>query len=276
LQYDGLPHLVVPVITDNSRIVFALRWAVAEMEDRLMMFAKAGFRNIVDFNSRESMPQSNMFSEDGQAEHDLSLPKSVPYIVIAIDDFADAMENVKDEIEPEIARLTATARAAGIHLVLVTQRPDAKVLTETIRANVPGRIAFRTANSVDSEVILDDSGAEHLIGNGDCLFKRKDGTVCRAQAPYIGDAEIDEIVVDAKQKWGVMHPSKSYSMDYDLQKAIEVIKRTKTASTSHFQRQLGYGYNHAAELMDRLEEEGYVAPQDGTGPRKINWEKFGE
>ena len=276
LHYNVLPHLVVPVIADNRKIVFALHWAVAEMEKRLKMFAKVRVRNISDFNTRGLVPQSDMFGDDGQTGPDASLPKSVPYIVIVIDDFADAMESAREEIEPEVARLTAKARAAGIHLVLVTQRPDAKVLTETISANVPGRIAFKTASSIDSEVILDDSGAERLISKGDCLFRRKDGIVCRAQAPYIGDVEIDEIVADAKRRWGVMCPSKSYSMDYDLQKAIEVIKRTKKASTSHFQRQLGYGYNHAAELIDKLEEEGYVAPQDGTGPRKINWEKFGE
>ena len=215
-QYDGLPHLVVPVITDSNRIVFALHWAVAEMEKRLKMFAKAHVRNIADFNSREPVPQSDFFDDEGQTEQDVSLPKSVPYIVIAIDDFADAMAAVGDEIELDIARLAALARATGIHLVLVTQRPDAEVLPGTIRANVPGRIAFRTANSFDSEMILDDTGAEHLIGKGDCLFKRNDGIVCRAQTPYIGDAEIDAIVAEAKQKWGVMYPNTPHGMDYDL------------------------------------------------------------
>ena len=210
-KYDGLPHLVVPIITDNSRIAFALHWAVAEMEKRLKMFTMAYVRNIADFNSRSPMPRSDMFADDGQTERDESLPKSIPYIVIAIDDFADAMENMRDEIEPAIARLAAKARAAGIHLVLVTQRPDAKELPRTISANVPGRIAFRTASSADSEVILDDIGAEHLIGKGDCLFKRNDGIICRAQAPEISDAEIEAIVVEAKQKWGEMQPNKEFA-----------------------------------------------------------------
>lgn len=224
-RYGGLPHLVVPIITDNREIVFALNWAVTEMEKRLMMFTKARVRNITDFNLRSSTPQIDLLGDAGQTERDASLPKSIPYIVIAIDDFADVVENVRDEIEPDIARLTALARVVGIHLVLVTQRPDAEVLTGTIKANVPGRIAFRTASSLDSEAILDDTGAEHLIGKGDCLFRRNDGIVCRAQTPYIGDAEIEAIVAEAKQKWGVMYPNKSYSMDYDLQKAIEVIAR---------------------------------------------------
>ena len=201
LQYDELPHLAVPVITDIRRIVFALHWAVAEMEKRLRMFAKARVRNISDFNERSSMPQSGVLGEDGQTERDAPVPKSIPYIVIAIDDFADAVESVRDEIEHDIVRLTTKARAAGIHLVLVTQHPDAKVLSGTIMANVPGRIAFRAVSSFNSEVILDDAGAERLIGRGDCLFRRKDGIVCRAQAPYISDAEIDAIVAEAKGKW---------------------------------------------------------------------------
>ena len=275
-QYDGLPHLVAPVMTDNSRTVFALHWAVCEMEKRLKLFAKARVRNIADFNSRMPVANCDMFSDDEELGRGSSLPKTIPYIVIVIDDFADAMAEVNAEIEPDISRLTAKARAAGIHLVLVTQRPDAEVFTGTIKANVPGRITFKMASSSDSEEILDDVGAEQLIGNGDCLFKRKDGVICRAQAPEIGDTEIEAIVAEAKRKHGEKPANKPGIMDEDVQKAIEVIRRTKKASTSHFQRQLGYGYNHAAELIDRLENEGYVEPPTGMGPRTINWEKFAE
>lgn len=276
-QYEGLPHLDVPVITDNRKIVFALRWAVTEMENRLKMFARARVRNIEDFNLRSPMPQSDMFGDDGQTGINASLPKSVPYIVIVMDDFADAVETAKDEIVPDVARLTAKARAAGIHLVLVTQRPDSKVLPGTIKANVPGRLAFKTASSSDSRLIFDDTGAEHLIGEGDCLFRRKDGIVCRAQAPEISEWEIDEIVAEAKAKSaaGLWEKIPKCSED-DFKKAIEVVRKTQKASVSHFQRKLGYGYNHAAALMDRLEAEGYIGPQSGTGPRKINWERFSE
>ena len=201
-QYNGLPHLIEPVITDSSRIISALHWAVAETEKRLKMFAKASVRNIADFNSRGSMPQGYIFDDEWLDESDESLPKGVPYIVIVIDDFSGLMENVRGEIEQNITLLTGRARVAGIHLVLVTQRSDADVLPETILFNVPGRIAFKTISSSDSESILDDTGAEDLIGKGDCLFRRKDGIICRAQAPYIGDAEIEAIIAEVTRKWG--------------------------------------------------------------------------
>lgn len=201
-QYGGLPHLIEPVITDSSRIVSALHWAVTEMEKRLKMFARARVRNIADFNSRGLVSQDYIFDDESLGESDESLPKGVPYIVIAIDDFAGLMKNVREKIEQDITLLTGRARAAGIHLVLVTQRSDANVLPETILFNVPGRIAFKTTSSSDSESILDITGAEYLIGKGDCLFRRKDGIICRAQAPYIGDAEIEAVIAEAKRKWG--------------------------------------------------------------------------
>lgn len=201
-RYNRLPHLIVPIITDSSRIISALRWAVTEMEKRLKKFAKARVRNIADFNSRGSVPQGYIFDNESLGESDELLPKSVPYIVIAIDDFAGLMKNVREKIEQDITLLTGRARASGIHLVLVTQRSDANVLPETILFNVPGRIAFKTTSSSDSESILDITGAEELIGKGDCLFRRKDGIICRAQAPYIGDAEIEAVIAEAKRKWG--------------------------------------------------------------------------
>lgn len=201
-QYGGLPHLIEPVITDSSRIISALRWAVTEMEKRLKMFARARVKNIADFNSRELVSQDYIFDDESLGESDESLPKGVPYIVIAIDDFAGLMKNVREKIEQDITLLTGRARAAGIHLVLVTQRSDVDVLPKTILFNVPGRIAFKTISSSDSESILDDTGAEELMGKGDCLFRRKDGIICRAQAPYIGDAEIEAVIAEAKRKWG--------------------------------------------------------------------------
>ena len=160
--YASIPHLLVPVITDNRKVVFSLHWAVAEMEKRLKMFARARVRNIYDFNHRPNLSQMEMFGEDSAVGADM--PRTVPYIVIIIDEVADLMASSGKEVTPDIARLTAKARAAGIHLILATQRPDAKIITGAIKANIPGRVAFKTASSVDSRTILDDTGAENLIG----------------------------------------------------------------------------------------------------------------
>ena len=156
--YASIPHLLVPVITDNRKVVFSLHWAVAEMEKRLKMFARARVRNIYDFNHRATFTQTDMFGNDSEVGSDI--PKTVPYIVIIIDEVADLMSQCSKEVTPDISRLTAKARAAGIHLILATQRPDAKIITGTIKANIPGRVAFKTASSVDSRTILDDTGAE--------------------------------------------------------------------------------------------------------------------
>ena len=291
-QYEELPHLVVPVITDNRKIVFALHWAVAEMEKRLTVFAQARARNIADFNSRGTIPHSEMFDYDGRVASDASLPKSMPYIVIVIDDFADAMDNVKSEIESDIQRITQKARAAGIHIVLATNRPGEDVLPGGIRANVPGRIAFKTASEEDSRILVDEDGAERLLGKGDCLFRRKDGLLCRVQTPDISDAEIAAVVAEAKRKYAAADNSTPVSVsgdsfdavhdegaaitDDELVAAIKVIRKTQRASTSHFQRRLGYGYTHASRLMERLENEGYVSPPGGAKPWVINWNRVAE
>ena len=161
------------------------------MEKRLKMFARARVSNIYDFNHRATFTQTDMFGQDSEVGSDT--PKTVPYIVIIIDEVADLMSQCSKEVTPDISRLTAKARAAGIHLILATQRPDAKIITGTIKANIPGRVAFKTASSVDSRTILDDTGAENLIGKGDMLFKGKDGLLIRAQGAWISDDEIANI-----------------------------------------------------------------------------------
>ncbi len=306
--YASIPHLLVPVITDNRKVVFSLHWAVKEMEDRLKMFARARVKNIHDFNHRKIFTQTDMF---GGSETSSDMPKTVPYIVIIIDEVADLMSAAAKEVTPDIARLTAKARAAGIHLILATQRPDAKVITGTIKANIPGRVAFKTAQAIDSRTILDDSGAENLIGRGDMLFKGKDGLLIRAQGAWISDEEIANITSFIEQhtntqfdekfalKLGrvkeatIGDPFASNEDDPDNQqpaeptgptqrelvkaaadaddfkKAVECIINTKRASTSHFQRQMGWGYNHAAKVLDQLTERGIVSPQQGMGPRQI-------
>ena len=311
--YASLPHLLVPVITDTKKVVYSLRWAVAEMEKRLKMFAKAGKRNIVDFNTRDIFTQPDMFGGEESGTDDM--PRTVPYIVIIIDEVADLMASAGKEVEPEIARLTAKARAAGIHVILATQRPDTKVITGTIKSNIPGRIAFKTASSIDSRTILDATGAESLIGRGDMLFKTKEGLLIRAQGAWVSDPEIgritDFIAEHANVQFDKIFATKlarvkeaaiedpfadneddpdnapkqpetaSYgangsgagtteSKDEELyNKALEVVRLTKRASTSHLQRKMRIGYNHAARLIEILEERGVIGPVKSAGPRDI-------
>jgi len=300
--YVTLPHLIVPVIADNKKVVFSLQWAVTEMEKRLKLFARARVKNIYDFNHRLQFTQTDMFGADEAVGS--SMPKSVPYIVIIIDEVADLMASCAKDVVPYISRLTAKARAAGIHLILATQRPDAKVITGTIKANIPGRVAFKTASSVDSRTILDDTGAENLIGRGDMLFRGKDGNLTRAQGALITDGEIESIVHfisqhattqfddrfakkldtikeeevdlfaepegdDPGAKASAREQIKADAAASDFKKAIECIINTQRASTSHFQRQLGWGYNHAAKILDQLAEKGIVSQPSGMGARQI-------
>ena len=315
--YASLPHLLVPVITDTKKVVYSLRWAVAEMEKRLKMFARAGKRNIVDFNTRDILTQTDMFG--GEETGDDDMPRTVPYIVIIIDEVADLMASAGKEVEPEIARLTAKARAAGIHVILATQRPDTKVITGTIKSNIPGRIAFKTASSIDSRTILDATGAESLIGRGDMLFKTKEGLLIRAQGAWVSDPEIGKITdfiaehanvqfdKDFAKKLGrvkeaaITDPFADNPDDPDnappppedtssvvtanggvapagmtgskeeelYNRALEVVRMTRRASTSHLQRRMGIGYNHAARLIDLLEDRGVIGPAKGAGPRDI-------
>lgn len=308
-SYASIPHLLVPVITDNNKVVGALNWAVVEMEKRLKLFARAKVRNIADYNKRPQFTQVDMFGNDTEVASDM--PKTVPYIVIIIDEVADLMQAAAKQVEPGIARLTAKARAAGIHLILATQRPDAKVITGTIKANIPGRVAFKTATGIDSRTILDSTGAENLIGRGDMLFKTKEGLLIRAQGAWIQDEEIERITAfieqhavqkfdesfskklskikeasledededetseeeAAAQKQAQREQVKADENASDFKKAIECIINTNRASTSHFQRKLGWGYNHSAKIMDMLEEAGIIGPQVGAGPRQITMDQ---
>ena len=316
--YNKLPHLLVPIINDTKKVVFALRSAVVEMDRRLKMFAKVGSRNIVDFNNRKTVTQGDMFGADEVVNGDPEIPKTVPYIVIIIDEVADIMQAAKKEVEPVIARLTALARATGIHLILATQRPDANIITGVIKSNIPGRIAFKTSSSIDSRTILDATGSELLIGKGDMLFKMSDGRLLRAQGSYISDEEINNIVtfigehanvqfdekltkrlerikeadpneemddedgednskevpmdpMAAPTASGMPAPSGMTQNKEDMlyRRALEVLRDTKRASTSHLQRRMGIGYNHAARLIDLLEERGVIGVNRGAGPREI-------
>ncbi len=307
--YTRIPHLLVPVITDNRKVVFSLHWAVAEMEKRLKLFAKCGVKNIYDFNHRKIIVQQDMFDTGTEAEP--AEPRTIPYIVIIIDEVADLMQAAGKEVSPDISRLTAKARAAGIHIIMATQRPDTKIINGTIKSNIPGRVAFKTSQSIDSRTILDVTGAENLIGRGDMLFRDYTGVLIRAQGAWISDEEIANITgfiekhsnvqfdkhfatkLGRVKESSIDDPFADNEDDPDNQpkpesspaeqrelarasanadlftKAIEVIINTNRASVSHFQRKLGIGYNHAARLCDELEERGVVAPHSGAGPRTI-------
>ncbi len=317
--YNKLPHLLVPIINDTKKVVFALRAAVVEMDRRLKLFSRVGCRNIVDFNNRKTITQPDMFGGgDEVVGADADTPRTIPYIVIVIDEVADIMQAAKKEVEPVIARLTALARATGIHLILATQRPDANIITGVIKSNIPGRIAFKTSSAIDSRTILDATGSELLIGKGDMLFKMSDGRLLRAQGSYISDEEINNIVDFIGEHSNVQFDEKltkrlekikeadpNENLDGDegegdesapppdplaaptangipapagmtqgkedtlYRRALEVLRDTKRASISHFQRRMGIGYNHAARIVDLLEERGVIGTAKGAGPREI-------
>jgi len=315
--YNKLPHLLIPVVNDNAKVVFALKWAVQEMSNRLKLFNKANVKNIVSYNARPKVQQDDLFGGESTAEGNPDMPDKVPYIVIVVDEVADIMQTSGKEVEPVIARLAALARATGIHLILATQRPDTKVITGTIKGNIPGRIAYKTSSAIDSRTILDATGAEQLIGNGDMLYKMPDGNLVRAQGAWIKDDDIASVLAfieqhsntefDAKlttriekikvEETDILADDEEGDDDGEQQsadtpkavngiqppvgigtqeemelyvQALDVVRRTKRASTSHLQRKMNIGYNHAARLMDHLEENGIIGPaKGGSAVREI-------
>lgn len=282
--YNNLPHLVVPVITDPKKVALSLRWAITEMEKRYKLFAKAKVRNIESFNNRVAAKQGDLFGDEAAQKPKDDLPASVPYIVIVIDELADLMLAAGADIENSVARLAQLSRAVGIHMILATQRPDVKVITGTIKANFPARIGFQVAQKVDSRTILDQSGADKLLGRGDMLYLPPTSSkLIRAQGAMVTDAEIHRIVdyikaqaepafeMEIKNK---LDKPASASVDNGqdddmLSQAIEVIRETQRCSTSSLQRRLRIGYTRAARLVDILEERGIVGPPRGSEPREI-------
>jgi DNA segregation ATPase FtsK/SpoIIIE, S-DNA-T family len=289
--YHNLPHLVVPVITDPKKVAISLRWAITEMEFRYKMFAKAKVRNIESYNSRKLVRQEELFAtEAGSAAAKTDeLPPRVPYIVIVIDELADLMLAAGPDIENAIARLAQLSRAVGIHMIIATQRPSVNVITGTIKANFPARVAFQVAQRVDSRTILDQQGADKLLGRGDMLYLPPSSSkLARAQGSMVNDAEIQRIVefinaqaepayemeiknsMDKAELNGGAGPLDDGGEDDELlAQSVQIIRETHRASTSSLQRRLRIGYTRAARVMDILEERGVVGPARGAEPREI-------
>ncbi len=276
--YNGIPHLYVPVVTECREAASALSWAVAEMERRLKVFAKVGARNIAQYNSKA---QKGMKIGEEQAEE-------IPYIVIVIDELADLMMNVGKEVEFSISRLAQLARAAGIHMIIATQRPSTNVVTGLIKANITCRIALNVASGIDSRVILDSTGAENLIGNGDMLYSKPEyPKPVRLQGCFTSNNEIEQVVAHLKQQgepeyhqeilqtnlitMGQADASGASGGPADplLWEAAEIVVSSGVGSTSNVQRRLSVGYSRAGRIMDMLEEKGIVGPQNGSKPREV-------
>ncbi|MBY0258478.1 DNA translocase FtsK [Methylobacterium sp.] len=308
--YDGIPHLLSPVVTDPKKAVIALKWAVREMEERYKKMSKVGVRNIDGFNARLAEArgrgeiltrtvQTGFDRETGEAvyeteEMDLS---ALPYIVIVVDEMADLMMVAGKDIEGAIQRLAQMARAAGIHLIMATQRPSVDVITGTIKANFPTRISFQVTSKIDSRTILGEMGAEQLLGQGDMLFMAGGGRTTRVHGPFCSDSEVESVVAHLKRQGRPSYleavtadedgasGSKGDEIEVDgalfdqgsfgeaggdlYDQAVQVVLRDKKASTSYIQRRLQIGYNRAASLMERMEVEGIVGPANHAGKREI-------
>ena len=289
--YDGIPHLYVPVVTECREASSALSWAVAEMERRLKMFSKCGVRNIVSFNEKARAAQATDEAVEKRGEEPPENPygEPIPYIVIVIDELADLMMNVGKEVEFSISRIAQLARAAGIHLIIATQRPSTNVVTGLIKANITCRIGLTVASGIDSRVILDSTGAENLIGQGDLLLAKPEyPKPIRIQGPWIPPEEIDAVVAHLKSQGepeyhseilktnvvtlGDSSPSGEGGSEADdplLWEAADVVVSSDLGSTSNLQRRLKVGYARAGRIMDQLEEKGIVGPANGSRPREV-------
>jgi S-DNA-T family DNA segregation ATPase FtsK/SpoIIIE len=262
--FDGIPHLLAPVIVDIEQVVGALAWVTRMMDGRYQKFSDAGARNIADYNKKVARRQGE---------------EQLPYIIVIIDELADLMMMAPDETERYITRIAQMARATGIHLVIATQRPSTDVVTGLIKANFPARIAFAVTSQIDSRVILDTPGAERLLGRGDMLLMLPDSPkLQRLQGCFVSDGEIRKLVKFWKETAGELPATVSRpwdglmaeaQQDDLLDEAIDLVVETGRASTTFLQRRLGIGYPRASRLMDQLEEEGVVGPAEGSRPREV-------
>jgi len=299
--YDGIPHLLTPVVTDPNKAVVALKWAVREMEDRYRKMSKIGVRNIDGFNQRvgEAKARGEIITRTVQTGFDRETGEPIfeseefdleplPYIVVIVDEMADLMMVAGKDIEGAIQRLAQMARAAGIHMVTATQRPSVDVITGTIKANFPTRISFQVTSKIDSRTILGEQGAEQLLGNGDMLYMAGGGRIRRLHGPFVSDGEVEAVVTHLKSQGspdyldsivaeedeldeGGDMPGDDYSGSGDelYDKAVNVVLQDKKVSTSYIQRRLAVGYNKAATLIERMEKEGVISAANHAGKREI-------
>lgn len=296
--YDGIPHLLAPVVTEPKKAVAALKWAVQEMESRYRKMSKIGVRNIEGYNSRmaESLEKGETLSRQVQTGFDPDTgeavfeteeikPEKLPYIVIVIDEMADLMMVAGKEIEAAVQRLAQMARAAGVHLITATQRPSVDVITGTIKANFPSRISFQVTSKIDSRTVLGEMGAEQLLGMGDMLFMEGGGRIRRVHGPFVSDNEVEGLVKFLKKQGRPVYvEAVTQDSDHDdaadlidgegtgdslYDQAVAIVTRDNRASTSYVQRRLQIGYNRAAGLIEKMEEEGVVSPPNHAGKREV-------
>ncbi|MEZ5784129.1 MAG: DNA translocase FtsK [Rhizobiaceae bacterium] len=301
--YDGIPHLLTPVVTDPKKAVVALKWTVREMEDRYRKMSKVGVRNIDGFNQRvgEATKKGAPISRTVQTGFDRDTGEAIyeteeldlapmPYIVVIIDEMADLMMVAGKDIEGAVQRLAQMARAAGIHVIMATQRPSVDVITGTIKANFPTRISFQVTSKIDSRTILGEQGAEQLLGMGDMLYMAGGGRIQRVHGPFVSDEEVEKVVAhlklqgapeyldaitqddeedEPKGKSGGSSGESFEDSEDPYDQAVAVVLRDGKASTSYIQRRLGIGYNRAASIIERMENEGIVGPANHAGKREI-------
>jgi S-DNA-T family DNA segregation ATPase FtsK/SpoIIIE len=299
--YDGIPHLLSPVVTDPKKAVVALKWTVREMEERYKKMSKIGVRNIDGFNSRveQALEKGEVLTRTVQTGFDRHTGEAmyeteefdlqpIPYIVVIIDEMADLMMVAGKDIEGAVQRLAQMARAAGIHVIMATQRPSVDVITGTIKANFPTRISFQVTSKIDSRTILGEQGAEQLLGMGDMLYMAGGGRIQRVHGPFVSDTEVEDIVAYLKTQGhpqyldaitadddedgdgsGPAGMSNLAESDDPYDQAVAIVLRDGKASTSYVQRRLGIGYNRAASLIERMEQEGLIGPANHAGKREI-------
>jgi DNA segregation ATPase FtsK/SpoIIIE, S-DNA-T family len=296
--YNGIPHLLTPVVTDPSKAVIALNWAVSEMEERYKRMATLSVRNIDVFNNRVRNAKKRGellnrtvqtgFDKSGQAifENQKMDLEVLPHIVIVVDEFADLMIVAGKDVEGAVQRLAQMARAAGIHLIMATQRPSVDIITGTIKANFPTRISFKVTSKIDSRTILNEQGAEQLLGQGDMLYSSGAGQIIRVHGAFVADEEVEAIaehlrkqgggpryvegILDGPPQVAEIASGERLANESDLyDRAVAIVMRDQKASISYIQRRLSIGYNRAADLVERMEREGLITPASPTGKRDI-------
>jgi len=294
--YDGIPHLLAPVVTNPRKAVVALKWTVREMENRYQALSKLGVRNIASYNKKledaaakgqiiKRTVQTGFDSETGEpvfVDQPLELTP-LPSIVVVVDEMADLMLLAGKDIENAVQRLSQMARAAGIHLLMATQRPSVDVITGTIKANFPTRVSFQVTSRIDSRTILGEQGAEQLLGAGDMLYMANGGRITRVHGPFVSDSEVDTVVNFLKQQGtpdyleDITEEPDEISQGFGnepltdelYEQAVALVCRERRASTSFIQRHLQIGYNRAARMIEKMELEGIVSPASNSGKREV-------